>query len=98
MPMVGIVSSAVLGASPRLRGQVRRFRWSWANAGNDQATGKTGSRYITRVSFSNGQVNRPMGEWMARIGIKKVYTIAPDYAAGHQMIDTFSEAFKAARR
>ena len=93
--MVGIVSSAVLGA-------VRDFvdgskvPLVVANAGNDEATGKNCSRYITRVSFSNAQVNRPMGEWMARIGIKKVYTLAPDYAAGHQMIDAFAASFKAA--
>ncbi|WP_209011957.1 ABC transporter substrate-binding protein [Roseibium aggregatum] len=93
--MVGIVSSAVLGA-------VRDFvdgskvPLVVANAGNDEATGKNCSRYITRVSFSNAQINRPMGEWMARIGVKKVYTLAPDYAAGHQMIDAFAESFKAA--
>ena len=29
-------------------------------------------------------------------GIRKVYTLAPDYAAGHQMIEAFSKAFTAA--
>ena len=93
--MVGIVSSAVLGA-------VRDFvdgakvPLIVANAGNDAATGEACSKYITRVSFSNGQVNRPMGSWMAEQGIKKVYAMAPDYAAGHQMIDAFTESFTAA--
>lgn len=93
--ITGVVSSAVLGA-------IRDFidgaevPLIVANAGNDEATGANCSPYITRVSFSNSQVNRPMGEWMAAQGIKKVYTLAPDYAAGHQMIDAFTAAFKAA--
>jgi len=93
--IVGIVSSGVLGA-------VRDFidgaqvPLIVANAGNDNATGDACSAYITRVSFSNGQVNRPMGTWMAEQGIKKVYTLAPDYAAGRQMIEGFSETYTAA--
>lgn len=93
--IVGLVSSGVLGA-------VRDFidgaktPLIVANAGNDEATGERCSKYITRVSFSNSQVNRPMGKWMFDKGIKKVYTLAPDYAAGRQMIETFTAAFKAA--
>lgn len=93
--IVGIVSSAVLGA-------VRDFvdgskvPLIVANAGNDEATGEACSKYVVRVSFSNSQVNRPMGAWMYQQGIRKVYTMAPDYAAGHQMIDAFAAAFKAA--
>jgi branched-chain amino acid transport system substrate-binding protein len=67
-----------------------------ANAGNDEATGAACSPYITRMSFSNGQVNRPMGQWMYDQGIRKVYTLAPDYAAGRQMIDGFVQTFTAA--
>jgi len=93
--MVGIVSSGVLGA---IRDFVdgAKVPLIVANAGNDEATGKDCSPYITRVSFSNAQVNRPMGKWMYDQGVRKVYTLAPDYAAGHQMIDAFAEAFKAA--
>lgn len=93
--IVGIVSSGVLGA-------MRDFVHSAevplivANAGNDAATGEQCSPYITRVSFSNGQVTRPMGRWMYDQGIRKVYTLAPDYAAGHQMIEGFTSAFTAA--
>ncbi|MFQ5622011.1 MAG: ABC transporter substrate-binding protein [Paracoccaceae bacterium] len=93
--IVGIVSSGVLGA-------VRDFvdgskvPLIVANAGNVDATGKRCSKYVVRVSFSNAQINRPMGKWMYDNGVRKVYTLGPDYAAGHQMIDAFSEAFKAA--
>ena len=67
-----------------------------ANAGNDEATGEACSPYIVRMSFSNGQVNRPMGAWMYEQGIRKVFTLAPDYAAGRQMIDAFAATFTAA--
>ncbi|MEP4191348.1 MAG: penicillin-binding protein activator, partial [Sneathiella sp.] len=93
--LVGLVSSGVLGA-------VRDFvdgakvPLIVANAGNTAATGSKCSPYITRVSFSNAQVNRPMGQWMYDSGIRKVYTLAPDYAAGHQMIEAFTKGFEAA--
>ena len=69
-----------------------------ANAGNDEATGESCSKYIVRVSFSNAQVNRPMGKWLFDKGVKKIYTLAPDYAAGRQMIDAFTATFKKAGR
>jgi branched-chain amino acid transport system substrate-binding protein len=93
--LVGIVSSGVLGA-------VRDFvdgsqvPLIVANAGNDEATGASCSRYITRVSFSNSQTARPMGAWLVEQGVKKVYTLAPDYAAGRQFIKAFADSFRAA--
>ncbi|MFW8596335.1 ABC transporter substrate-binding protein [Cribrihabitans neustonicus] len=93
--MAGIVSSGVLGA---VRDMVHGAGVPLivANAGNDEATGTSCSPFITRMSFSNGQVNRPMGQWMHDQGIRKVYTLAPDYAAGRQMIGGFVETFTAA--
>jgi branched-chain amino acid transport system substrate-binding protein len=93
--LVGIVSSAVLGA---VRDFVHQSETPLivANAGNDEATGERCSPFITRVSFSNSQVNRPMGQWMYDQGIRTVYTLAPDYAAGRQMMETFAAAFTAA--
>ncbi|MDO8881735.1 ABC transporter substrate-binding protein, partial [Pseudotabrizicola sp.] len=93
--LMGVVSSGVLGA---IRDTVdgAKVPLIVANAGNDEATGKDCSPYITRISFSNQQVNRPMGQWMVDQGVKRVFTIAPDYAAGRQMIDAFTTAFTAA--
>ncbi|MDO5528557.1 MAG: ABC transporter substrate-binding protein [Paracoccus sp. (in: a-proteobacteria)] len=90
--LVGLVSSGVLGA---IRDFVdgSQVPLIVANAGNDEATGDQCSRYITRVSFSNAQVSRPMGEYLPTAGITKVYTLAPDYAAGRQMIDAFTAEF-----
>lgn len=93
--ITGIVSSGVLGA---VRDMVHGAGVPLivANAGNDAATGEACSPFITRMSFSNGQINRPMGTWMFDQGIGKVYTLAPDYAAGRQMIGAFAETFTAA--
>ena len=90
--LVGLVSSAVLGA---VRNFVHRSGVPLvvANAGNIHATGKNCSPNIIRVSFSNAQITRPMGSWMAKQGIRKVYLMAPDYAAGHQMMEAFRETF-----
>lgn len=93
--LVGIVSSGVLAA---VRDMVHGAGVPLivANAGNDEATGAACSPFITRMSFSNGQVNRPMGKWMVEQGIRRVFTLAPDYAAGRQMIDAFAATFTAA--
>lgn len=93
--LTGIVSSAVLGG---LRDFVHGAKMPLvvANAGNNDMTGKKCSPYIVRVSFSNSMITRPMGPWLADQGVKKVYAMAPDYAAGHQMINAFKETFTAA--
>lgn len=93
--MAGVVSSGVLGA---IRDVVdgAKVPLIVANAGNDEATGEACSPWITRMSFSNQQVNRPMGKYLVDQGITKVFTIGADYAAGQQMIGAFTEAFKAA--
>ena len=91
--VVGIIGSNVAGA-------VRDFAHNAevpliiSNAGNDQITGERCSPWILRASFSNSQINRHMGPWMAAQGYRKVFLMAFDYAAGHQMMDTFREGFE----
>lgn len=92
--IVGIVSSAVLGAV-RDFAEGSKVPVVVANAGNNDMTGERCSPYIIRVSFSNAQMNRPMGDYLADKGVKKVHLMAPDYAAGHQMMNAFKEAFEA---
>ncbi|HSG96243.1 MAG TPA: penicillin-binding protein activator, partial [Afifellaceae bacterium] len=90
--LVGIVSSAVLGG---MRDFIHNSGTPLvvANAGNNDMTGVKCSPNIIRVSFSNAQINRPMGTWLAKQGVKKVYLMAPDYAAGHQMMEAFRKTF-----
>jgi branched-chain amino acid transport system substrate-binding protein len=92
--LAGVVSSGVLGAIRDFVDQ-SKVPLVVANAGNDNATGERCSPYVIRVSFSNSQINRPIGEWLAEQGVKKVYTLAADYAAGHQMIEAFTKSFTA---
>jgi branched-chain amino acid transport system substrate-binding protein len=93
--LMGIVSSAVLGG---LRDFVHSSKTPLvvANAGNDDATGERCSKYITRVSFSNSSITRVMGPWLVAQGKKTAFLMAPDYAAGHQMMDAFRKTFEAA--
>ena len=92
--LAGVVSSGVLGG---LRDFVHASKTPIvvANAGNDLMTGEKCSPYLVRVSFSNSMIVRPMGPWMANKGIRSAYLLAPDYAAGHQMMNTFRESFEA---
>ncbi len=93
--LMGVVSSAVLGG---MRDFVHNAGTPLivANAGNDHMTGEKCSPNIIRVSFSNSQINRPVGTWLAKQGVKSAYLMAPDYAAGHQMMEAFKSTFTAA--
>ena len=93
--LVGIISSGVAGA---VRDYVHGSKTPLiiTNAGNDALTGEKCSPWIVRTSFSNSQINRDMGPWMAGEGYKTAFLMAFDYAAGHQMMDTFKAGFTSA--
>ncbi|WP_433462176.1 ABC transporter substrate-binding protein [Spirillospora sp. CA-128828] len=67
-----------------------------ANAGADAITGARKSRYIWRTSFSNGKVSGALGPTVAKEVKGRVYLIAPDYAAGKEMVAGFRKTFEAA--
>jgi branched-chain amino acid transport system substrate-binding protein len=56
----------------------------------------TKSPYIARVSFSLPQLNEPLGTWAYKNGVRKVYSMVADFAAGHDAEAAFQGAFKAA--
>ena len=66
-----------------------------ANAGANVITGKKCSKYITRISFSNYQINAPMGPWLANKGVKTAFLLAPNYAAGKEQMGAFKSTFEA---
>ncbi len=93
--IVGIIGSNVAGA---VRDYAHNSKTPLiiSNAGNNDLTGAKCSPWIVRTSFSNAQIVREMGPWMAEKGYKNVFLMAFDYAAGHQMMDAFEESFVAA--
>jgi len=92
--VVGIISSGVLAA---VRDYVHgaQIPLVVTNAGNVDITGERCSPWIVRASFSNAQIVRDMGPWMADEGYETAFLMAFDYAAGHQMMDTFRDGFEA---
>jgi branched-chain amino acid transport system substrate-binding protein len=92
--VVGIVSSAVaLGAQDLVNRSKKLLVVS--NAGANGITAQGTSNYIWRTSFSNSQVAFALGQHMAKSGdVERVFTIAPDYAAGAESTAGFVQAFR----
>jgi len=66
-----------------------------ANAGGNKISRELKTPYIWRTSFSNWQPNWPLGRWAYKNVAQKVFMSAPDYGAGHNMVDAFANSFKA---
>jgi len=56
----------------------------------------TKSPYIVRSSVTIPLINEAFGTWVAKSGIRKVYTLVSDYAPGHDAETAFQRAFKEA--
>ncbi|HEX9489739.1 MAG TPA: ABC transporter substrate-binding protein, partial [Stellaceae bacterium] len=65
------------------------------NAGAGAATGAACAANIFRTSFSNWQPGFAMGKVAAGRGQKRAVAVSWDYAAGHESVDGFKEAFTA---
>jgi len=93
--VVGLVNSATaLGVGDLMRESKKLLIVT--NAGAEDVTAKARTPYIWRTSFTNGQISAAMGAHLARSGFREgVYAIAPDYAAGTEVIAAFTKAFEA---
>ncbi len=93
--LVGPVASNVAGA---MRDFVHNVKVPLIipNAGNNLLTGEKCSPWVIRTSFSNDQINRSMGPWLFNKGFRTLFLMAPDYAAGHQMMDAVRGGFEEA--
>ncbi|SFO73509.1 branched-chain amino acid transport system substrate-binding protein [Geodermatophilus dictyosporus] len=92
--VVGIVNSATaLGAAEQFTEAQKVL--IVANAGAGAITGDAASPYVWRTSFTNAQVASAMGQHLAEEGVGPVYVMAPDYAAGQEVVAGFTEAFEA---
>lgn len=93
--IVGVVSSAVALGAKDLIAEARKLLLV-GNAGAGAITGTARSPYIWRSSFTNAQVAAVMGKHLASLTeAGPVYLIAPDYAAGTEVIRGFKTTFEA---
>jgi branched-chain amino acid transport system substrate-binding protein len=64
------------------------------NAGPHELAGKECSEYFFTTSWQNDETPEAMGKHMQDKGITDVYALAPNYAAGKDMIAGFKRYFK----
>src|SRR3984957_15441679 len=64
------------------------------NAGPSQLAGELCSPYVFLTSFQNDQTPAAMGRYMNQKGIKSVFLIGPNYAAGKDRLGGFKTTFK----
>jgi branched-chain amino acid transport system substrate-binding protein len=65
-----------------------------ANAGPSQIAGELCSPYVFSTSWQNDQTPQAVGEYMNQKGVKSVYLIGPNYAAGKDMLSGLASTFK----
>src|ERR1700742_3238160 len=91
--IAGYIWSNVLLASLKTAVDAKTFLIS-ANAGPSQVAGELCSPYIFSTSWQNDQTPQAVGEYMNQKGIKKVFLIGPNYAAGKDMLAGAKSTFK----
>jgi branched-chain amino acid transport system substrate-binding protein len=91
--VVGYIWSNVLLASIKPVVDAKTFLIS-ANAGPSQIAGELCSEYFFSTSWQNDQTPEAMGEYMNQKGVKRVFLIGPNYAAGRDMLAGITSAFK----
>ncbi len=65
-----------------------------ANAGPHQIAGELCSPYVFSTSWQNDQTPQAIGHYMNQKGVKSVYLIGPNYAAGKDMLGGVAATFK----
>lgn len=65
-----------------------------SNAGPSQLAGELCSQYVFSTSWQNDQTPQAVGEYMNQKGVKSVYLIGPNYAAGKDMLAGVAATFK----
>ena len=91
--VVGYIWSNVLLASLKPVVDSQTFLIS-ANAGPSQIAGELCSPYFFSTSWQNDQTPQAMGEYMNQKGVKSVYLIGPNYAAGKDMLTGVRSTYK----
>jgi branched-chain amino acid transport system substrate-binding protein len=65
-------------------------------AASDDLTQRDADKYpyFVRTGWSSSQPSHPFGEWACQNGMKKVVTIAADYAFGYEVVGGFQQSFE----
>jgi branched-chain amino acid transport system substrate-binding protein len=91
--LTGYIWSNVLLASLKPAVDSKTFIIS-ANAGPSQIAGELCSPYFFSTSWQNDQTPQAMGLYMNQKGVKSVFLIGPNYAAGKDMLAGVASTFK----
>jgi len=91
--IAGYIWSNVLLASLKSAVDSKTFIIS-ANAGPSQIAGELCSPYFFSTSWQNDQTPQAMGHYMNQKGVKSVFLIGPNYAAGKDMLAGVAATFK----
>lgn len=91
--VTGYIWSHVLLASKKSVLDAGKFLIS-ANAGPHQVAGPECHRNFFSTSWQNDQTPEATGELLNQQGIKKVYLMAPNYAAGKDMVSGVERTYK----
>ncbi len=91
--IVGYIWSNVMLASLKPAVDSKTFIIS-ANAGPSQIAGELCSPYFFSTSWQNDQTPEAMGLYMNQKGVKSVFLIGPNYAAGKDMLAGVGHTFK----
>ena len=91
--IVGYIWSNVMLASLKPAVNSKTFIIS-ANAGPSQIAGELCSPYFFSTSWQNDQTPEAMGLYMNQKGVKSVFLIGPNYAAGKDMLAGVAHTFK----
>ena len=91
--VVGYIWSNVLLASLKPVVDSQTFLIS-SNAGPSQIAGELCSPFFFSTSWQNDQTPQAMGLYMNKKGVKSVYLIGPNYAAGKDMLTGVRATFK----
>jgi branched-chain amino acid transport system substrate-binding protein len=91
--ITGYIWSNVLLASIKPAFDSKTFLIS-ANAGPSQVAGELCSPYFFSTSWQNDQTPQAMGHYMNQKGVKSVFLIGPNYAAGKDMLAGVASTFK----
>ncbi len=91
--LTGYIWSHVLLASRKPALDAGKFLIS-ANAGPSLLAGRLCHENFFSASWQNDQVPMAMGEVLNQLGVKTLYVIAPNYAAGKNMVAGVTRTFK----